>query len=79
MVPYYREAHKLYYTETGKQIHFLPQFCKNDQLYQKLLQIKVVENYSKFLYKKLSRYTRLPPLGVEVGDSKDGDILNIIL
>ncbi len=34
----------LYCTEIGKQIHFLAKRCKNYQLHQKFIQIKVVEN-----------------------------------
>ncbi len=41
---------------------------KKKQLYQKMLQIKVVENY--ILYKKLNGHTCLFPLGVELGPPK---------
>ncbi len=42
-----------------------------------MLQLKVVQN--KFPTKKSSRHVSLSPPGVELGGSKDGHFLNIIM
>ncbi len=64
-------------TEMGKWIHFRAQCCQNYWLYQKIIQIKVVENWIS--YKKVSGDTCLSLPAVELGDSKDWYVSNIIL
>ncbi len=59
----------LYWTEMENRIHFLADRCENYQLYQKIVQIKVVENW--ILYKKVNERICLPPPGVKLGGSKD--------
>ncbi len=66
----------LYCTETEKWIHFLTERCKNYQLYRKIVQIKVVENW--ILYKKVNGRICLSFPGVKLGASKDCHLLNII-
>ncbi len=46
-------------------------------LYQKIVEVKVVESWIS--YKKVSGRTSLSPPGVELGGSKDGYVLNMIL
>ncbi len=58
----------------GQLNHFKDRCCQNYPLYQKMLQIKVVENYIS--YKKLSWHTCLCSPGVELGGSKDCHVSN---
>ncbi len=67
----------LYCTEIGKGIQFRAECCENYPLYQKIVQIKVVQN--RILYKKGRERTCLFPPGVELEGSKDSYVSNIIL
>ncbi len=51
--------------------------CENYQLYQKIVQIKVVENWIS--YEKGNGGTCLPPPGVELEGLKDCRLWNIII
>ncbi len=58
-------------------IHFRTEHCEKYALYEKTLQIKVVEHWS--LYKKVSGLICLSPPKVELGNSKDYHLWNIIM
>ncbi len=64
-----------YYTEIWKYVHFLTERCQNYRLYQKIVQIKVVENC--ILYKKVIGGASLSPPGVELVGSKDWYVSNL--
>ncbi len=50
--------------------------CLKYQLYRKVLQTKVLQNYIS--YEKLSGRTSLSPPGVELGGSKDSNICRFL-
>ncbi len=58
-------------------MHFRAERCLNYQLYQEIVQMKVVEN--EISYKGVSGRAYLPPPGVQLGASEDRYVLNILL
>ncbi len=67
----------LYCSEMRKYIHFPAERCENYQLYQKVVQIKVIKKWIS--YEKVSVRMCPSPPGGELGGSKDCHLWNIIV
>ncbi len=61
----------------GKVNALWAEHYRNYQLYQKMVQIKIVEN--EISYKKVSGHAHLPPTGAQLGASKNRYVSNILL